>query len=138
MAQVLGIVAQGVDKEVGIVGDMTDCIGVVGCMPAVVRLLVWVGSPSTLEGLHSVALRVVGDEVGERRMSPVGAGMTLFRHLVVLAEPMCCLFGDGACARKFSRLGRHACLGTGLLAPVVSHWSRGTVPDNANQHVKLL
>lgn len=101
MAQVLGIVVQGVDKGVGIVGDMTDCIGVVGCMLAVVRLLVWVGSPSTLEGLHSVALRVVGDEVGERRMSPVGADMTLFRHLVVvLVEPMCCLFGDGACGSK--------------------------------------
>lgn len=127
MAQVLGIAAQGVDKGVGTAGDMTDCIGVVGCMLAVVRPLVWVGSPSTLEGLHSVALRVVGDEVGERRMSPVGADMTLFRHLVVLVEPMCCLFGDGTCARRFSRLGRHAGLGTGLLAPVVGYWSRGTM-----------
>jgi len=67
-------------------------------MTAVVRLLVWAGSPSRLEGLHSVALRAVGGEEGERRMSPVGADMTLFRHLVVV--PMCCLFGDGACFSK--------------------------------------
>jgi len=96
MAQMPGIVVQEVDKGWSIVGDMTDCIGVVGRMTAVVRLLVWDGSPSMLGGLHSAALRVVGGEEGERRMSPVEADMTLFRHLV-LVEPMCCLFGDGAC-----------------------------------------